>query len=556
MSQNSTRDLIEKLLIRRGITDIAEQKAFLNPDYSLLSDPSTMHGVDIAVGLIYQAMERGEKIAVYADYDADGIPGAALCHAFFEQYGYDNHTIYIPHRHREGYGLHKPAIQKLHEDGVSLIITVDLGITAVAEVAYAESLGITVIVTDHHEPGIELPQCTIVHPKLGNYSDPMICGCATAFQLVRALIAKCPQPDLFPTGFEKWLLDYVGIATIGDMVPLVKENRILARYGLIVLQKSKRPGVMALCRELDINQSQLTEDDLGYTIIPRLNAASRMSDPIHAYELLSTRTLEVAQKYSVELSELNTRRKSEVSSIMKQAKREAEKMIESKIVMVGSASWNVGVIGIVAGKLCEEYRKPTFVWTEYDGDYIKGSCRSDGIVSVVDLMQSCADLFSYFGGHAGAGGFTFHKKNLSLIETALSDAYVQISATHPQVENMDQESLNYDHELSLSEVTMRLYNDLTVLAPFGVGNPRPVFLIRNVVVSSAAFLGKGTDHIKLAVTDGEGRSKADVIAFNLNENDPVRELATGDVCDMTVCIESNTFRGRTSLRLRPIQVVK
>lgn len=554
MSSLSHKDLIEKLLVRRGIVDTAEQKAFLNPDYSLLSDPSSMYGVDEAVTLIWQAISRGEKIAVYADYDADGIPGAALCHAFFEQYGYDNHAIYIPHRHNEGYGLHTAAIKKLHDQGVSLIITVDLGITAVAEVAYAQSLGITVIVTDHHEPGPDLPECVLVHPKLGNYFDPMICGCATAFQLMRALIATCPDTDRFPIGFEKWLLDYVGIATIGDMVPLVKENRILARYGLIVLQKSKRPGIVALCRELDINQSQLAEDDLGYTIIPRLNAASRMSDPIHAYELLSTRIPEIAKKYSVELSELNTRRKSEVSSITKQAKREAEKLADMSVLLVGNAKWNVGVVGIVAGKLCEEYRKPTFVWTEYDGDMIKGSCRSDGVVSVVDLMQSCADLFSYFGGHAGAGGFTFHKKNISQIEQALAEAYVKL-ATEISVDD-NAEVFDYDQELALSDVSMQLYKDLTVLAPFGVGNPRPTFMFRDIVVSSTAFLGKGTDHLKLSITDNQGRSKVEVIAFNANENDPIRELGVGDSCDMVACIESNTFRGRTSLRLRPISIVR
>jgi single-stranded-DNA-specific exonuclease len=585
-----TSPLIIKIAQRRGISS-DDLESFLNPDYDQLSDPFMMHDMSVAVTEIFHHIELGNKIAIYADYDADGIPGAALLSNLFHKIGYPNIVVYIPHRHREGYGFHKPAIKQLADQGVSLIITVDVGVTAVAETAYARSLGLSVIITDHHEPGPELPDTIMVHPKLGTYTDPMICGCAVAFQLARALISsysKQKNPDQtitlhnlrdasapavqgmssivttdglvgvneIPPGWEKWLLDMVGIATIGDMVPLVKENRILAYWGLHVLRKSRRSGIIALCRELGIDQSTLSEEDLGFSIIPRINAASRMSDPIRAYELLTTDNPATAQIYATELSDLNTKRKNEVASIMRKANNIMNKTPDRPVIVIGDPSWNVGVVGIVAGKIAEEYQKPTFVWTEYEGEYIKGSCRSNGSVSVVAMMEYASEAFIYQGGHAAAGGFTAYKKDLSRIEEMLSQALEHQTDITEQTTLLDD---NYDAEITLSEITMNLYQELSQLAPFGVGNPRPVFLIRGMAVQETGFLGKGEQHLKLLVSDKSLQSNnarpIEMILFSASLSSPFRSLVAGDTFDALVAIESNSFRGRTTLRLKPIEIM-
>lgn len=549
--------IIDFLLEKRGILTPEAKGAFLNPKYDSLSDPFSMHDMQKAVDSIKQAISENKKIAIYSDYDADGIPGAVVLFEYFKFIGYSNITIYIPHRHDEGYGVHKEALKKLREEGAELVITVDVGITAVAEIEYGKSLGLEIIVTDHHEPLPEIPNCLLVHPKLGDtYNDPMICGCATAFQLVRALSDKSEEA----IKFEKWLLDLVGISTIGDMVPLVNENRILSYFGMTVLRKTKRLGLRALYEELKINPSELTETDLGFSIIPRLNAAGRMKHPKHAFDLLVADTQEIARACAAELSELNTKRKNEVTSMVKKANKIAKKLLDTPVLVVGELDWNVGVVGIVAGKLVEEFNKPTFVWTGYEGEFLKGSCRGNGTVSVVDMMQSCAELFSYFGGHAEAGGFTLPKKNIQELEKRLCEFMSHVVSTSsttgdqlvPElVEGSDNFKNQFDLELQLSDITFDLYNDLEKLAPYGVGNPRPQFLFRNISVSDKKFLGQGEKHLKFMLD-----KKVEMVDFNISESSVLRTLEIGDTIDIVGCIEMNNFLGRKSLRLKPIEVVK
>jgi single-stranded-DNA-specific exonuclease len=265
-------ELVRTLLAKRGLTDTIAIDAFLNPDYdSQTHSPSLLEGMDMAAARVFAAIRGSERIAIYADFDCDGIPGAALLSDFFAKIGYGNVEIYIPHRDREGYGFHKEAVKMLAERGVALIITVDVGTTARDAVLYAKNLGVDVVVTDHHEVSSDLPDAVaVLNPKLGNYPFRDLCGAAVAFQLVQALLAEgrahsTPHFHDIPLGWEKWLLDLVGIATIADMVPLVGENRALAHFGLAVLRKSPRPGIQALCNRLRLRQHELTEDDIGFS---------------------------------------------------------------------------------------------------------------------------------------------------------------------------------------------------------------------------------------------------------------------------------------------------
>src|SRR3989338_9067341 len=301
-------ELVRSLLAKRGVESADDIAAFLNPDYELHThDPFLLQGMDVAVGRVLSAMEQNERIAVYADFDCDGIPGAAVLSDFFRKIGYENFEVYLPHRDREGYGFHLDAISALAGREVKLIITVDVGITAAHAVAFAKGIGVDVIVTDHHEVTGPLPDAiAVLNPKLNGYPFPHLCGAAVAFKFVQATLAEGRKRGIpsfvgLPLGWEKWLLDLVAIATVADMVPLVGENRVLTHWGLQVLRKSPRAGISALCNAVRIRKSEITEDDIGFSIAPRVNAASRMGEPQLALRLLTTQDADEAEQLAAQL---------------------------------------------------------------------------------------------------------------------------------------------------------------------------------------------------------------------------------------------------------------
>ncbi|MDO8521185.1 MAG: DHH family phosphoesterase, partial [bacterium] len=366
--------LTKTLLEKRGVTDLAAQERFLFPDYQRDTyDPFLILNMGRAVERIIGAMDKNERIVVYGDYDCDGIPGSVILHDLFTKVGYKNFLNYIPHRHLEGYGLNSDAVSQLRRDGVTLMITVDCGITDVEEVALAQELGMDVIVTDHHLPQAVLPPAyAVINSKQAgdSYPDPMLCGAGVAFKLAQAILLRLPDsrtqaggnfPDI-GEGWEKWLLDMAGLSTIADMVPLQNENRVLAHYGLKVLRKSPRPGLQALLRDAGVDQRYLTEEDVGFTIGPRINAASRMDVPFRAFELLSTTDPVVGGERARHLANLNGERKLEVARMMKEAKRVLRTRELRAVIVIGNPTWRVGVVGIVANQLAEEHDRPVFVW--------------------------------------------------------------------------------------------------------------------------------------------------------------------------------------------------
>jgi single-stranded-DNA-specific exonuclease len=546
-------DFIERLLRLKGLVDPFEREKFLNPSYEEhMHDPFLMPDMEKALIRIFEAMQAGKKIVVYSDYDCDGIPGAVVIHDLFKKIGYTNFQIYIPDRHDEGYGLNHDAIEQFIADGVNLLITIDLGSSDVEDVTYAEANGINVIITDHHLPPATLPPAfAIVNPKVPGsvYPDPMLCGAGVMFKLVQGFIAKYGEFYKIPKGWEKWLLDMAGLATLSDMVPLRNENRVIASYGLRVLRKSPRPGIQMLLRKLAINQAHLTEDDVAFMITPRINAASRMDSPMRAFELLATKDETEAGVLVNHLEKINNDRKKLVAQIMKTAYARLEEREMRDVIVIGDPDWRVGVLGLIAGKLVEEFKKPAFVWGREGANgrvLLKGSCRSDGSVNIVELMRSLPDSFVDMGGHELAGGFSVTDENIHTLEERLSEKYKELKRSNDK-------RVSEDADIDLGSVTEDTNRILDSMAPYGCDNSKPIFSFKRVTIESSRQFGKEKNHLELIVSDGKNKKKC-IAFFSSGENFGL-ELALGDVVTVVGTIEKSYFLNRPELRIRILDIV-
>jgi len=541
--------LLEKLLTLRGYDTPQLRENFLHPNYSDMHDPFLLHDMEKSVARIFLAIKHNEKICVYSDYDADGIPGAVILHDFFKKINYENFCNYIPHRHDEGYGVHKGALETIAREGAKLIITVDVGITAVSEIEFGNSLGLEIIVTDHHEPLETLPNAfAIVNPKLGDYPDRMICGSGVAFKLVQAMIKKGAE---IPDGWEKWLLDMVGLATLSDMVPLVNENRTIAYFGMKVLQKNQRPGLRALFEKSGIDLNHLTETDIVFSITPKLNAASRMAHPDDAFKTLAAKNARDATIAAEHLANLNDERKKIVARIMKDVHKKvvARKLAGDlkQILVIGDPSWPAGILGIIASKILDEYNLTTFVWGS-EGETIKGSCRGVGDVSVVKLMESIAHVFVQFGGHEDAGGFSMTRETIHFLEEELCNVYPLALRALPLKGGDTVPSENYDLELNISDVTLENYQALRKMAPFGMGNPTPIFAFKNIIIESVRQFGKTSEHLEVVVRSGNDLVKT--ISWYATPESFSEKIEQGKTMTLLGEFDFSVFRGKSELRLK------
>jgi len=546
-------ELLRRLLFRRGLVTASAAETFLNPNYDEhLNDPFLMKDMDRATERILEGMRRGEKIVIYSDYDCDGIPGGVLLHTLFKKLNYEHASNYIPHRHEEGYGLNVGAIDKLIEAGNTLMITVDCGITDIEQVAHAQAQGLDVIVTDHHLPGEVLPPAyAVVNPKRADddYPDPMLCGSGVAFKLSQALLTR--GDFKLPLGWEKWLLDMAGLSTIADMVPLTGENRVIAHFGLKVLRKSPRPGLQRLCRKMRTDQRYLTEDDIGFMIAPRINAASRMDEPMQAFRLLATDDEGEADVLATHLNKINDMRKGLVASMAKEIKKRIAALGEVRdLIVMGDPRWRPALLGLAANSLMEEYRRPVFLWGRegHAEGVLKGSCRSDGSVDVVELMQHAGEIFLGSGGHALAGGFSFSQEVAHLLEERLLLSY---GALRRPVEHRTY--YHVDGELSLDDVTWDTYRLLEKLAPFGEGNPKPLFAFPSVRLSEARAFGKEKNHLELVLEKPSGGT-ARAMGFFMQSDQFGRELVSGVSIDLLATLEKSYFGGSPGLRLRIVDL--
>ena len=551
--------LVRSLLAKRGVESDEHIAAFLEPDYERgTHDPFLLEGMERAVSRLLSAIAQGERIAVYADFDCDGIPGAVVLSDFFRKIGYKNFEVYLPHRDREGYGFHKEAIAQLASNNVSLIITVDVGTTAIDAVQFANERGVDVIVTDHHEVNGVLPDAlAVINPKLGppagGYPFRDLCGAAVAWKLVQATLTEGKKRNasnfsVIPDGWEKWLLDMVAIATIADMVPLVDENRVLSHFGLKVLRKSPRPGIIALCNRLRLRRDELTEDDIAFSIAPRVNAASRMDEPDTAFNLLSTENPEEAETLAVHLEEMNTRRKGIVAVVVRQARKSVRERFgdSERVVVLGNPGWKPAILGLAANSIMAERGGVVCLWGRDANGNLKGSCRSDGSISIAELFANAGDVFDEAGGHANSGGFSVSHENVHTLSEELTRAASSLRST---VSDTDKNDSTPDALISLPELSSAFFADVSLLAPFGIGNPKPVLSVCDTVVTDVRRFGRDSAHVELRLECRRSGARMRAFDFFRAPEEFTLTPVVGTEARVLATIGRDSYRGGLALRI-------
>lgn len=500
-SQLSIAPILAQLLVSRGFHTVEAAELFLRADMDHLHDPFLFDGMDLAVQRIRQALASREKIRIYGDYDADGVSSTALLVRLMRSLEAE-FDYYIPHRVREGYGLNREAMDKAKEAGVALLITVDTGISAVEEIAYARVLGLDVVVTDHHEPPERLPDATaIINPKKPGcpYPFKQLAGAGVALKLAQALLGRVP---------EEWM-DIAAIGTVGDLMPLTDENRIIVKHGLKRMSTSTYAGIKALLEVSGIDKGPVTAGNIGFSLAPRINASGRLDSADDAVELLITDQTATAKALATTLDQVNQERQNVVDGIVEQAFVQAEGLNEqadkekAAVLVVAGSGWNVGVVGIVASKLLDRFFRPTIVLSiDSDTGLAKGSARSIPGFDIHRALTLNADLLMHYGGHPMAAGMTLQVENIPLLRERLQQLAEEwlTEADYVPV-------LNADLECQLEGQPLTWIRELEKLAPFGIGNPAPRFMFAGLRVVEKKQMGKDNRHLKLQVSPPPGSGK-------------------------------------------------
>ena len=498
--------LVARLLVNRGIDTVESARSFLFMENLSFHDPFLLEGMDRAVQRIREAIERNEKILIFGDYDADGVSSTTVLMEVLASL-HANVDYYIPNRFTEGYGPNEGAFRLAKANGTDLIITVDTGISALKEAQVARELGMDYIITDHHEPGPELPEAlAIIHPKLPGSTYPFkdLAGVGVALKLAHALLGDLP---------EKWL-EIAAIGTIADLVPLKDENRLIALMGLRKMKYTKRPGLLALLKKAGVDPSTINEESIGFGIGPRINAAGRLGDADPAIELLLTEDPVMAESIADEIDSLNKERQAIVAEIAKDAIRQVEQFYpvsENSVLIVGGEGWNAGVVGIVASKLVEKFYRPTIVLSfDREKGLAKGSARSIAGFDLYENLSKCRDILPHFGGHPMAAGMTLKLEDVDDLRTRMN-----ILANRVLTEEDFVPITNIDAAVSLDEVSIHSIEEMGQLAPFGMGNPKPRVLLPDVQVASAKRIGADGSHLKAMLKSGE--SSLDAIGFGMGD---------------------------------------
>lgn len=522
------------LLQIRGMEQPEEVMQFLGDDAEF-SDPFLMADMEKAVERIERAIEQFEKICVYGDYDADGVTSTALLYSYLEGRGADV-SYYIPSRESEGYGMNMAAVEKMHEQDVQLIITVDNGISAVNEIAYAKSLGIDTVVTDHHKPPENLPDCcALVDPHRIDCESPCkeLCGVGVAFKLIMAL--EDDELDVDELLYQ--YADLAALGTIGDIVPLTGENRIFVKCGLSLLRDSNREGIRAMLEEASITPSKLTAGRVAFTLVPRINACGRLASSQKSVQLLLTNDREQAQEGAHKLGIDNAQRQQIERDILKTIEEKITQnhaIRRDRVIVVDGEGLNPGVIGIVAARIKELYGKPALVLSR-DGDTTKGSGRSIKGFSLIDAVAACAQHLTYFGGHPMAAGLTMPSDQIEAFRLAINDYAKNLGA-------MPQPVLDIDLKLNPAFLSTDIVNQTELLEPYGAGNPAPLFGLYNMVLKAIKPVG-ANKHLRLTFSRGD--TSVTAMRFSCTpEEFPYRP---GDVLDLAVTTDLNEYNGTASL---------
>lgn len=480
--------LIAQLLYNRGLTEPSQLKSFIAADDSLSGDPYLMPDMHQAVARIYQALLSGENIAIYGDFDTDGITATAL---LVQGLTILNGRVipYIPHRLTEGYGLKTAALEKLYHQGVSLVVTVDCGITALREIKKAKRLGLDVVVTDHHTPPDLIPPAdAVVNPRLTGSDYPFLelSGVGVALKLLQALFRGIGKEDRINE-----LMDLVALGTVADVMPVLGENRYLVKQGLKLISDSPRLGLKEMIAQTGLNTTSLDTTSISWVIAPRLNAAGRLEHAMSSYKLLMTNSPEEAHELAVWLEQKNTERQRLTTKALDKAREQVLARGILPILITGDREYPPGICGLVANRLAEEFYRPSVVIKT--GDRMSsGSCRSIPEFNIIGALNQCSSLFYHFGGHAQAAGFTMPTRNLPRLQRAL------LQLATDELEGIDlRPGLDLDAEVRLSNLGGETFPLIRKLEPFGRGNPEPTFLSRRVEVIDSRTMGNGDEHLRL-----------------------------------------------------------
>jgi single-stranded-DNA-specific exonuclease len=534
--------LIATLLYNRGLRDADAAQAFLAADYrSGLHDPFLLKGMAEAAARVAAAITAGEPIAVYGDFDTDGVTAVTLLVQVLRAMG-GSVQPYIPNRFREGYGLNEHAIADLAARGVRLLITVDCGISNAAEVAAAQAQGIDVIVTDHHQPPADLPPAyAIVNPRQAGCAYPFkhLVGVGIAFKLVQALVKQGLSPgDL--RGRD--MLDVVALGTVADMGPLLGENRVLVKAGLAAIQATERPGLKALIESAGLRPANIDSTAIAFMLAPRLNAAGRLDDAVRAYELLLAENAAEAANLAHALNETNRARQQLTKDVQlaARAQAEAEHKLDRSVLVLADAAYPSGVVGLVASRLVDELGRPVLL-IERGATESRGSARSIPGVNIIEALQECAELFVRFGGHAAAAGFTIPNARLPELEARL-EAIVGTALTDVDLTP----ELHIDTAVDLGRISWDLLAELNKLEPFGQGNPQPVLMSADVEVMDVRARGAEGQHLKLVVRRNGGEPQ-EAIGFRLGHL--AEHLRRHRRIDIAYTLEVNEWNGERKLQL-------
>jgi single-stranded-DNA-specific exonuclease len=499
--------LFDDILAARGLTGASTD--FLFPNYDKRHDPYLLPDMKKAVKRLVQAHKKQDHITIYGDYDIDGLTATTLLLDAFTSFGFKHVDAFIPNRFVEGYGLTVDAVEHIVASGTQLIVTVDCGSVSYKEVKRANELGIDVIVTDHHTMGEALPPAVaVVNPKRSDHTYPFIdlAGVGVAFKLVQALQTKL---EGLPKGNEKWLLDLVALGTVCDVVTLLDENRTNVYYGLQVLAKTRRPGLRALMAVARVEPDRLNSRSLGFALGPRMNASGRLETAQHSLDMLVAVDNNVALEKAEQLDALNTARRTDQAKIFKEAIIQAEQYGNDPVLVVSGADWNHGIVGIVAAKLLEKYKKPAYVLQEM-GETSKGSARSYGDFSAVAAIRAASDIVTKGGGHTLAAGVTLPTVNIDAFRKHMNQFYTSLNLVNQERLLLPKADAVID---DLSEVNEDLILQLSKLEPFGSGNPEPILKIQDVMVTDQRRMGTENQHVKLEIKDKTGK-RMQVIAFS------------------------------------------
>ena len=533
-------ELSATLLIQRGIETFDAAKSFFRPDLSEIHDPFLMKDMDKAVARIEQALEVGENIMVYGDYDVDGTTSVALMSSYLRT-RQENVVTYIPDRYDEGYGVSFKGIDFAHDNDFTLIVALDCGIKAIDKVAYAKEKGIDFIICDHHRPGQNIPDAAaVLDPKREDCAYPYkeLCGCGVGFKLIQALSSK---QGLTIEDLGEYL-DLVATAIGADIVPITGENRILAYYGLQIINQQPRPGIQAILNQVD--KTEFTITDVVFIVAPRINAAGRMKHGGYAVQLLTEMDAAQAEIFASEIEAFNLDRREADQEITKQALIQIETNKEEERVtsVVYQEDWHKGVIGIVASRLIETYYRPTLVFTK-SGDKLAASARSVSGFDVYNALEACSEHIEQFGGHKYAAGLTLLPENYDAFKQAFEDVVSQ--TIDPKLLSPE---IKIDSNIMLEEITPKFYRILKQFAPFGPGNMTPVFMTEDVVDTGyGKCVGKDQDHLRITVKQGRVNP---IVCIGFGLGDKINNVSTTTPFDVVYTIDENHWNGVTSLQLK------